>query len=262
MTSEAGPEYESDPRWEHFLIEGHKPLLRWRSLMKHLPSDPRCRVCANPFGGMGGKLTGLVGMRPSRKNPNLCGNCVDTFQRGGALVDVGVLFADLRGSTALGETMGAAQFANLLNRFYRVATDTLLAHDAVIDKLIGDEVMALFLPGIAGANYRQRAIDAALMLVRAGQENASLKTFLPFGVAVHAGPAFVGNVGDEGIFDFTALGDTVNIAARLQSFAQAGELVISEDLCNSVTAPNLEGERRLVKLKGKSEPIAIRIVQA
>jgi adenylate cyclase len=71
----------------------------------------------------------------------------------------------------------------------------------------------------------------------------------------------VGNVGPPGLVDFTALGDTVNTAARLQSFAQPGELVISEDLCNSVEGPKLEGERRLVDLKGKAEPFAIRVVR-
>ncbi len=66
--------------------------------------------------------------------------------RGGAEVDIAVLFADVRGSTGLGERMGATAFAALLYRFYRTATDGLLAHNAVIDKMVGDEVMALFFP--------------------------------------------------------------------------------------------------------------------
>ena len=254
-------ELESDPEWQRILTEGHKPLLRLRAVMKHLPHEPRCKVCSNPFGGVGGKIVRLAGFRPSRKNPNLCGNCCDSLEPGGALVDIGVLFADIRGSTPLGERVGAAEFAGILTRFYHVATDVLLAHDALIDKLIGDEVMALFIPGMTGPDYRRQTCEAGLDLVRAAQADRTLRDGMAIGVAVHGGPAFVGNVGAAGIADFTALGDTVNTAARLQSLAQPGELVISEELCHSVGGPKLEGERRLVELKGKAEPFAIRVVR-
>ena len=260
---QADPEVplESNPKWEHILVEGHRPLLLTRMFMKHLPSEPRCKVCANPFGGVGGKMVGLAGFKPSRKNPNVCSACCDTLPPGGALIDIGVLFVDLRGSTPLGESVGATEFARVLNRFYHVATDVLLKHDALIDKLIGDEVMALFIGGVTGENYRRKTCEAGLNLVKAAQGDRVIREGLGFGVAVHGGPAFVGNVGASGVVDFTALGDTVNTAARLQALAQPGELVISEELCNSVTGPKLEGERRLVELKGKAEPFAIRVVR-
>ncbi|MCH8809356.1 MAG: hypothetical protein IH993_05920 [Proteobacteria bacterium] len=72
------------------------------------------------------------------------------------------MFADVRGSTALGESMGASAFAMLLNRFYKAATKGLLAHDAMIDKMIGDEVMALFIPGFSGSEYRRAPVRAAI----------------------------------------------------------------------------------------------------
>jgi adenylate cyclase len=85
----------------------------------------------------------MAGFKPSRKNPSLCSHCCETFSSvGGVEVDIAVLFADVRGSTGLGERSTPTEFAGLLNRFYRVATDVLVRHDAVIDKLIGDEVMA------------------------------------------------------------------------------------------------------------------------
>jgi adenylate cyclase len=182
---------ESSPKWEHLLTEGHRPMLLTRAVMKRLPSDPRCKVCANPFGGVGGKLVGLVGFKRSRKNPNVCSSCCESLPPGGALVDTGVLFVDLRGSTPLGETLGATEFARVMNRFYHVATDVLLAHDALIDKLIGDEVMALFISGISGPNYRRKTCEAGLNLVQATQGDRLLSKGLAFGVAVHAGPAFV-----------------------------------------------------------------------
>lgn len=252
---------ESDPEWLRILTEGHKPMLLLRGLMKHLPTDPRCKVCSSPFAGVGGKVTWLFGFKPSRKNPYLCGQCIDSMDPGGALVDIGVLFVDMRGSTALGEKIGAAEFAQVLNRFYHLATNALLAHDAVIDKLIGDEVMALFIPGMAGSDYRRKTCDAGLELIRAIHDDKTTREGLAFGVGVHSGPAFVGNVGGGGVVDFTALGDTVNIAARLQSIAQPGELVISEEMCRSVSGQKLEGERRNVELKGKSEPFPVRVIR-
>jgi adenylate cyclase len=181
-------------RWHKLLIEGHRPLRVARWVFRYLPSPPRCKVCHNPFGGIGGKLVGVAGFTPSRKNPTLCTRCCDTMPAGGAEVDLGVLFADVRGSTSLGERLEPAEFAARLNWFYEVATSVLIRHDAIIDKLIGDEVMALFIPGICGPNYYRRAADAAIALLRAVGYDGSREPRVPLGVAVNSGVAFVGNV--------------------------------------------------------------------
>lgn len=252
---------QTGPGWDEMLTGGHRPLLRYRAVMRRVPSEPRCKICSNPFGGLGGKAIGLAGFKPSRKNPNLCSRCCDRLPPGGVLIDIGILFVDLRGSTALAETVGAQAFARTMSRFYHTATDVLLAHDALIDKLIGDEVMALFVPGIAGADYRRRTVEAGLALVRVMDDAARPAERLAAGVAVHGGPAFVGNVGPAGITDFTALGDTVNTAARLQAIAEPGDLIISEDLLQTVPALSVAGESRTVDLRGKSEPFACRVVR-
>ena len=134
-------------------------------------------------------------LQPSRKNPNLCSRCCDALPAGGAEVDVAVLFADVRGSTALGQRGAATDFAALLNRFYIAATQTLLRHDAVIDKLIGDEVMAFFVRGISGPQYRRRAVQAGMDLLTAVGYGRDEGPWLELGVAVNAGVAYVGNVG-------------------------------------------------------------------
>ena len=134
----------SSEQWGKVLTDGHAPLVRARRVFRYLPSAPRCKMCNNPFGGLAGHVLAAAGFRPSRKNPNLCTRCCDALPPGGAEVDIAVLFADVRGSTALGELVVAADFAAFLNRFYVAATRTLMRHDAVIDKLIGDEVMAFF----------------------------------------------------------------------------------------------------------------------
>lgn len=146
-----------EARWTRLLTQGHPPLRMAQIMMRHLPSPPHCKLCFNPFGGVPGRIMALAGFKPSRKNPNFCSRCCDMLPPGGAEVHIGVLFADVRGSTGLAEGTSAREFAELMNRFYATATDVLVRHDAIVDKLIGDEIMALFVPGFAGEEYLRRA---------------------------------------------------------------------------------------------------------
>lgn len=186
---------------------------------------------------------------------------MESLPPGGAEVDIAVLFADVRGSTSLAERMGPAEYAALLNRFYRVATAVLIAQEAVIDKMIGDEVMALFIPGFCGPEYRRRAAFAGDALLRALGYGADTAPWLAVGVGIHAGLAFVGNVGGAGVTDFTALGDTVNTAARLQAEAAAGEVVFSEPVYGAVADRYPGLDTHLVQLRGRDEPLAVRILR-
>ena len=149
----------------------------------------------------------------------------------------------------------------LLNRFYRAATDGLLAHDAIIDKLIGDEVMALFIPAAAGQAYRRASVLAAEAVIRAVGYGTDGEPWMPVGIGVHAGPAYVGKVGSSDVNDFTALGDTINVAARLQAEAVAGEIVISEPVYQEVATRYPDLEQRAVTLRGKNEPFSIRTIR-
>src|SRR6476469_7916357 len=107
--------------WDKVLTQGHGSLVRARRLFRYLQSAPRCKVCTNPFGGAAGRVLAAAGFSPSRKNPNLCSRCCDVLPPGGSEVDVAILFADIRGSTALGQLGAATDFAALLNRFYVAA---------------------------------------------------------------------------------------------------------------------------------------------
>ncbi len=258
--TEAPPAPEVSQEWLKILTEGHRPLRVMRWVFRFMPSPPRCKMCSNPFGGLGGKAVGLVGFKRSRKNPNLCSACCDKLPPGGAEIDIAVLFADVRASVQLGASMPPAAFAGLMNGFYRTATEVLVKHDAIIDKLVGDEVMALFIPGIAGKRYRALAVEAGRALMKElspGDDTARLGV----GVAVHAGTAYVGNVGGQGVVDFTALGDTVNTAARLQSAAAPGELVISDSLWESLEGVEPEAELRMLDLKGKEAGFRARVAR-
>jgi adenylate cyclase len=245
-------------RWDKVLTDGHASLVRARRVFRYLPSAPRCKVCNNPFGGPAGRVLAAVGFSPSRKNPNLCSRCCDALPPGGAEVDVAVLFADVRGSTALGQRGAAADFAALLNRFYIAATQTLLRHDAVIDKLIGDEVMAFFVRGISGPQYRQRAVRAGVELLRAVGYASDEGPWLELGVAVNAGVAYVGNVGSS-VVDFTALGDPVNVAARMQQRAAGGQMLVAAGVADELMA---EAPRRTLNLRGREQPIDAFVLSA
>jgi len=247
---------KTEDQWLQVLTTGHKPLLISRRIWRHVPSPPRCKVCGNPFGGVGGRLAGLIGYRRSRHNPNVCSFCCDTLPRGGAEVDIGVLFADVRGSTKISERTSASDYAELLNRFYAVATDVLLHHDGLIDKLIGDEAMALFIPGVAGPDYRRKTVEAAVAVLRGVGYGTPEGPWLEVGVGVNAGQAYVGNVG-AAVVDFTALGEPINVAARLQAAAAGGEIVIAADVHEDLGAMLPGARPQTLDLRGHEAPVPV-----
>jgi adenylate cyclase len=149
-----------------------------------------------------------------------------------------------------------------MNRFYNAATEVLVRNDAIIDKLIGDEVMALFIPGICGPEYHRRAAEAALALLRTVGYGRSADPWMPIGIGVNSGLTYVGNVGGEGIVDFTALGDAVNTASRFAASAAPGEAILSEPIYETVSAklPNLE--RRTLSIRGKEAQLPVRVLRS
>jgi adenylate cyclase len=229
-----------------------------RHLNRAIPRAPRCKLCACPFGGLGRVLPG-PNFSPSRKNPNFCKRCFEQAPIGCREMEIGVLFADVRGYTALSESRPTAEVADLMNRFYALATKLLLGHDAVIDKLIGDEVMALFIPSWTprATSHMLQAAEDLLHGVGFGSDE---EPWLPLGIGIDYGLASVGNVGSGEVKDFTAIGDVVNTAARLQQCAKPGQLVMSERVRSSLEGPSLQGAAVELQLKGKEEPVRAWVV--
>jgi adenylate cyclase len=242
--------------WRRLLIDGQMPVRLSHRIFRHVPGDPRCKLCHNPFGGIAGRAMKVIGCQPSRVNPSFCTRCAERLPQGGAKVDAAVLFADIRGSTGLGEHAHPDEYADLLNRFYRTATHVLVSHDAIIDKIIGDEVMALFVQGFAGRDYRRKAAEAAMELV--ASLNCGMR--LPVGAAVNAGTSFVGSVGSEYVVDFTAVGDTVNTAARMQGYAEAGQVVLADAVYGEIEHRWPHAERRRLEIRGREAPVDASIV--
>jgi adenylate cyclase len=255
-------EQRVEQEWYEFLTKGESINRRMYHLFGMLPSDPRCKLCAAPFKGWGGFVMHLMGRDQSKYNPRYCQPCEKFEHPGGAEVVITMLFADIRGSTTLAEQMSAREFSRLINRFYSVATHVLIQADAMVDRLMGDEAIGLFIPGFAGPEHPRRAIEAAQELLNLTGHRDPKGPWLPVGVGVHTGPAYVGVVGDAGATqDFTALGDNVNITARLASEAGPGEILVS-DSSYSAAQMGVEGlEHRQLDLKGKSEPIGVYVLR-
>jgi adenylate cyclase len=255
------PEIRGEPGDVAFfeLMNRHLPRA-FCAVMRHLPSEPRCRLCHAPYGGVGGRIMRRVGFGPSRKNPSICNTCFEKAPMGGVEMEVGVLFADVRGFTSLAEAMAPNDVATLLNRFYRSATE-VLGRYALIDKLVGDEVMALYIPMLLAEHWEDQMLRDASGLLAAVGFGSGAGPWLPLGIGMDVGRAFVGNVGSGDVKDFTALGDVVNTAARLQFSAAAGQIVLSERLFARLSERAVGASSKNVALKGKREAEPVRVIE-
>lgn len=257
-------ETSNDELWRHLLTEADSPIVHQRARYRHYPGSPRCKQCLVPLGGAVAPLVRLVTKKaPSRKNPNYCNICEEFVEThpGGAEIELSLLFADVRGSTALAEQMSPAEFSKLLKRFHTAASNVIIETDGLVDRLVGDEIIGLYLPN-RGPDHAHRALHAAFdLLVATGHRNES-GPWLPVGAAVHTGIAYVGALGLGHARDFTALGDAVNVTARLASAAGTGEVLVSEPAYAQAGGHDLgEAEPRRLELKGKSEPLDVRVVR-
>jgi len=203
-----------------------------------------------------------VGFGRFAGNPTICNFCIKDLQRmgvQGAEIPVSLLFADIRGSTAIGERLSPTDFRAFLNRFYRIASEAVLASDGIVDKFVGDEVIGLFFGGISGERHAAGAVAAGRSLLsRAGRADATPAGPIPIGAAVHTGLAFVGSTGtDDVVSDFTALGDAVNTTARLASEAARGEILVSIEAAMAAGTDTSDLERRTVEVRGRTEPVEV-----
>lgn len=228
--------------------------------MRVLPHDPRCKFCRAPFQGVGGVIVRvLFGKKQSALNPHFCNVCEDHANKhtGGHEVKMSMLFADIRGSTALSEQMSPTQFSQLINRFYVEATSAIVHEDGLVEKLAGDAVAAFWGPGIAGPKYVARTIEAAKNILR-----IMYRENIPVGIGIHTGVAFFGAMGSaNGLVNISAIGDEVNLAARLASKAAAGEIVISEKALKQAGMDGSELESRRLELKGISGLVNAKVIE-
>ena len=249
------------------LLTGANPgMARFRRFMVRLPHGPNCKLCSAPFEGPAGAVLRHVGFGRFPGNPAICNSCIKSLNKSGvygAEIPVSLLFADIRGSTGIGERLSPTDYRAFLDGFYRVASRAILDNDGMVDKFVGDEAIGLFFVGITGKDHTEAAIRAGRELLdAAGRSDASPSGPIPLGAAVHTGDAFVGSTGAEGaVNDFTALGDVVNTTARLASEAAAGELLVSVDAANAGGVDGRSFERRTIAVRGRSDAIEVLTVR-
>lgn len=256
-------DHAQEEAWRRILTGEIPSLMRMRRVLGKIPAEPRCKLCAAPFGNPGKAVLRVFGFGPSRLNRRLCRMCFHSVakQPGGAEVEISMLFADVRGSTGLAERIPPQEFSKLIARFYGTAAEVVDRWDGIVDKFVGDEVVALFVPGFAGDDHAAKAVGAARDLLGATGNDGG-EPWIPVGTGVHTGVAFVGRVGEGDACDFTALGDPVNTTARLASAAGAGEILVSSSAAGAANLDTAGLEHRTLTLRGRDETVEAVIARA
>jgi adenylate cyclase len=213
-----------------------------------------CAVCGVPLSGSAAVLLRWRGIGRSPRNPNCCTRC-GAHLEDGRLVEITVLFVDLSSFTEMTGRLGAMAAYSFVDEFLRLASTTLTRHGAFIDKYIGDAVMAFFNVPIERTDHAGAAVAAAAQL----QEllpglSERLGVPLQASIGIASGFARVGRLGSDDVKDYTALGDAVNQAARLQAQARADEIVVSQAVYREVASayPGVSAES--LALKGFPQP--------
>jgi adenylate cyclase len=224
-----------------------------------MPRSPRCAVCYIPFEGIGGKFAkAFWNIEASKLNPHLCNLCENfaTVYHGGVELEISMLFVDVRGSTSMAEKTSAEEYSKLINRFYRAAAGELYKSYGFVEKLLGDEVAGFFVPGFAGERHAKVAVETGKRIMKAMGYGSSSEPWIPVGIGINTGIAYVGSVNaDGGVSNIAMLGDSVNTTARLASLAAAGEMLISDETRHAAGLKTDGMELRTLMLKGKSQEV-------
>lgn len=247
-------EHPNSPTWRE-IFSGELPeLKRGRKILRLISfsAHDRCRLCYAGFDGLAAPLMRSMGRGQWSRNPHFCEKCESVLasQPGGAEIEIAVLYADVRGSTQMAARLGPTVFAELMQRFYQAAIKAFTWSDAIVDKMVGDEVIGLYVPTLMGGAHRKHAVAAGMELLAATGHGSTGEPWVSIGIGVHSGTAFVGSIrAAHGNYQFSALGDVMNFGARLVANAEPGELLMSEPVWN-----NVKGERecrpRRLDLKG------------
>jgi adenylate cyclase len=242
--------YKNPEDWWRSLLSGNAPAVpvgKMRNIFKHLPAERRCKFCNAPFDGPFKRFFRLTNQVPSRLSPNLCQLCEDISKTvlGGAEIELTLVFADVRGSTALAETMSPTEYANLISKFFVASSNVMVKAGAWVETLAGDQVSGIFIPGFVGPKHASIAIEAAKEIQRV----IAQLSFGGKGIGV-----------DLGATDITVLGDIPNTTARLCSAAATGEILVSKNACTAVGLDLEKAEIRHLELKGKSLPVCVLVL--
>lgn len=208
------------------------------------------------------RVTGIFGRYVSKSVVKEILENKEAMQLGGARRDVTLVFVDIRGFTPLSEKMEPEDVILILNEYLDLCTRAVFAYEGTLDKYIGDGVMSIFGAPMNQPDHPARAIQAALQMKK---ESAQLAESLmekygrsvSFGIGINSGPAVVGNIGSQERMDYTAIGDTVNLAARLEANAKPGQILISQNTYERVKEQFIVTPLEAIKVKGREELVQI-----
>lgn len=245
------------PKWYQFYVDVEQKIY------KTLPSNPHCVECGMPMAGLGGALLRFNGSKPSSFSSILCSGCERLARKkeSGAEIELSMLFADVRDSTPLAERTPTTEFKALIQRFYKETSHVLVHHSSMVNRLMGDQVSGLFVPRFAGKDHAKVAIEAAKAVLEVTGHGSQDGPWIPVGVGVHTGRAFVGAVGSgDGVNEIAVLGSAANLCARLSSRAAAGEILVSDASAKLAAMQDEAQESRVLALKGISEKVPVRVI--
>lgn len=261
-------QYEEEWYWyltgenkEGFSTQYQSRIKLFRRFAGLFPGAPRCFECDRPLFGWAGRLSMT---HPSSFSPRLCSTCEESIReaQAGAEVEMSLLFADVRGSTTLAEQSTPGEFKQLIQRFYQTATQVLIGHNAMVNRLMGDQVIGLFVPRFTKSAHAQAAVDTALDLLRATGHGGQAAPWIPVGIGINTGLAWVGAVGtNTSVNEIAVLGNAANLAARLSSQAADGEILISQATSTLAGLDDRGLESRSLELKGISQPVSVRVMR-
>ncbi|WP_242919772.1 adenylate/guanylate cyclase domain-containing protein [Pontibacter liquoris] len=203
------------------------------------------------------------GIKKSQMHPNLCTICESMFTKVKKYKQISIsttiLFADIRGYTDMSQQVEASEMNELLGCFYDRCSTAVWENEGIVNKFIGDSVLAIFNFPLVRKEHIKNAVNAAVQLQKScenfktenglGNEHA-----LGVGIGIHTGECFMGEVGTS-YKDFTAIGPVVNLAARLQGAAGSGEILVTEDVFNQLANQFPDVQRRVLTLKGINSPV-------
>ena len=203
------------------------------------------------------------GIKKSQMHPNLCTVCESMFTKvkkhKQISISTTILFADIRGYTDLSQHIEASKLNELLHSFYDQCSSAVWEAEGIINKFIGDAVLAIFNFPLTRKEHVTNAVNAAIQLRKNCQNlkneiGLSDEHDLGVGIGIHTGNCFMGEVGTS-YKDFTAIGPVVNLASRLQGAAGAGEILVTEDVFNHVKDQFPDAQKRMLALKGLANPV-------
>jgi adenylate cyclase len=208
------------------------------------------------------RVTGIFGRYVAKGVVDEILSSKEEIKVGGVRKEVTLMFVDIRGFTPLSEKIQPEEVVNILNEYLDLCTQSIFTYEGTLDKFMGDGVMTIFGAPREQPDHAERAVHTALLLKQRGEELARLLLekhgrTVGFGIGINSGPAVIGNFGSKDRLDYTAIGDTVNLAARLESNAKPGQILISENTYLKIQGKFETNTLDPIKVKGKEQPVTV-----